>query len=146
VPTQTTDTGGLLPTEVADLGPQLEAQASAVYRLLRTAILIGDIPPARVPMDRAKPSTPCRISYKVIRAALKGLAREGLVNPLPGEQAGTRGKKYTAFGEDKTLPEWARDERCRTSYATLKSRIALDWDFELALTTPTRVKNHYYRS
>lgn len=145
MPTHTTDTGGLLPTEVAGLGPQLEAQASAVYRLLRTAILNGDVPPARVPMGRVKPSTPCKLSNKVIRAALKGLAREDLINPLPGEQTGTRGKKYTAFGEDKTLPEWARDERCRTSYPTLKSRIALNWDFELALTTPTRVKKHYYR-
>lgn len=44
----------------------------------------------------------------------------------------------TAFGETKTVGEWARDPRCSVKYATLHERRRRGWDHELALTKPGR--------
>jgi hypothetical protein len=58
------------------------------------------------------------------------------------EQANNRSnnRRESAFGETKTVAEWARDERCAVSYNVLSNRInILGWDdFKRALTTPTR--------
>ena len=41
--------------------------------------------------------------------------------------------RITAFGETKTLAEWAEDLRCKVSYFTLRQRIIyLGWDIETA--------------
>ena len=45
--------------------------------------------------------------------------------------------RYMAWGERKTLRDWADDPRCRTSYANLKGRISDGWDVIPALETPT---------
>jgi len=45
----------------------------------------------------------------------------------------------TAFGETRTLADWARDPRCVVSHALLTNRIHDKWDPEIALTTPTHV-------
>jgi hypothetical protein len=43
-----------------------------------------------------------------------------------------------AFGETKTVSDWARDPRCRVRYATLYSRIVrAGWNPELAIKTGT---------
>ena len=47
-----------------------------------------------------------------------------------------------AFGEAKTLYEWARDARCGIGYKTLVSRIRNGWDAECAITT-TRMANQF---
>lgn len=39
-----------------------------------------------------------------------------------------------AFGEAKTLASWAEDPRCVVRRETLRTRLALGWDAELALT------------
>ncbi len=45
-----------------------------------------------------------------------------------------RVRRITAFGETKTLSEWAEDPRCQVSYSILHQRITtLGWDFEAAL-------------
>jgi len=45
----------------------------------------------------------------------------------------------TAFGEAKTLSEWYRDDRCVvTNYNALLKRINLNWEPEIAITTPIR--------
>ena len=38
----------------------------------------------------------------------------------------TPGKTYEAFGESKTLAQWARDHRCRVPYARLQNRVVAD--------------------
>lgn len=44
-----------------------------------------------------------------------------------------------AFGELKTLAQWAEDYRCAVSYSTLIQRLdKLGWPFERALITPRR--------
>lgn len=45
-----------------------------------------------------------------------------------------RVRRITAFGETKTLSEWAEDPRCQVSYSTLHQRITtLGWGIEAAL-------------
>lgn len=45
----------------------------------------------------------------------------------------------TAFGETKSLAEWAEDKRCAVSYPTLSARIGVyGWDTEQAIVTPAR--------
>lgn len=44
----------------------------------------------------------------------------------------------TAFGETKTIGEWADDVRCFVSYTTLYGRVRKQWEPELAIVTPHR--------
>lgn len=47
------------------------------------------------------------------------------------------GKLVNAFGEGKSLPDWARDPRCVVSYDTLFRRIhRFGWAIEKAITMP----------
>lgn len=46
-----------------------------------------------------------------------------------------------AFGEGKSISQWASDERCKTSEATLYARINAGWNGHLAVSTPARRKN-----
>lgn len=43
------------------------------------------------------------------------------------------GKMYEAFGEHKTLTQWARDNRCIVCRTTLKTRITIGWSMERSL-------------
>jgi hypothetical protein len=46
-----------------------------------------------------------------------------------------RNTKYvSAFGESKSIAQWADDERCAISYSTLHYRFSTNWPTELALT------------
>lgn len=48
-------------------------------------------------------------------------------------------KKYKAFGEFKTLFQWAEDERCKPSYKMLWQRVEVHgWDIKEAITRPTK--------
>lgn len=48
-------------------------------------------------------------------------------------------KKYKAFGETKTLFQWAQDERCKPSYKMLWQRVEIhEWDIKEAITKPTK--------
>jgi len=53
-------------------------------------------------------------------------------------------RKYTAFGETKTLSEWARDTRCNINYHTLKSRVFYKGeDLVSAMNKPILVAKTY---
>jgi hypothetical protein len=48
---------------------------------------------------------------------------------------------HAAFGESRTLADWARDPRCRVGRRVLQLRVVrLGWDVERAITTPPRPK------
>lgn len=48
--------------------------------------------------------------------------------------------RLTAFGEEKTMAEWADDLRCVVSYTALQHRVReRGWEVERALTTPARI-------
>lgn len=48
----------------------------------------------------------------------------------------TKNVNVAAFGEIKSVAEWARDERCVVQYGTLQYRRRKGWDFEKAMATP----------
>lgn len=48
-------------------------------------------------------------------------------------------KEYRAFGESKTLFQWAQDERCKPSYKMLWQRVEIHgWDIKKAITKPPK--------
>ena len=48
-------------------------------------------------------------------------------------------KFYKAFGESKTLFQWAKDKRCKPSYKMLWQRVEqLGWNIEDAIKIPTK--------
>lgn len=44
----------------------------------------------------------------------------------------------SAFGENKTAANWAKDDRCVVSQGVLERRLHAGWDGEEAITTPFR--------
>ncbi len=48
----------------------------------------------------------------------------------------TNNRVMTAFGEAKTVAQWARDVRCRVGYKTLSVRLWRGWVLTRALLTP----------
>jgi hypothetical protein len=50
----------------------------------------------------------------------------------------SRGRMVTAFGDTKTIADWARDERCLVKYHCLYDRIVrAGWPAETAMRTST---------
>lgn len=47
----------------------------------------------------------------------------------------SRNRYINAFGEKKSAADWARDSRCRVTYAALMSRIRKGWNDHEAITT-----------
>lgn len=49
-------------------------------------------------------------------------------------------RRFVYQGENKTVSQWARDERCKVCFNTLYHRVnVLNWHFATALTTPAMV-------
>lgn len=72
----------------------------------------------------------------IVRRIEGGMTPERAIS-TPTVQIERGPTKYMAWGDRKTLRDWADDPRCRTSYENLKSRIGDDWDVIPALETPT---------
>jgi hypothetical protein len=51
--------------------------------------------------------------------------------------------RFSAFGETKSLIEWARDPRCVVPYMSAYNRLRDGWEIEAAIITPLMIK---YRS
>jgi hypothetical protein len=58
----------------------------------------------------------------------------------PTETQGKPSRKYSAFGEAKTIREWAKDPRCAVIEKTLRGRLGFGWEIEKAIATPPNVK------
>ncbi|WP_406438961.1 GntR family transcriptional regulator [Streptomyces sp. NBC_01613] len=89
------------------------------------------------------------VPVSVLHKAIEPLFAERLVvhsydpigtrvrSPAGEKERVTRATPFTVFGETKTLRAWAKDDRCRVVYETLRARIVQShWDIERALTTP----------
>ena len=75
----------------------------------------------------------------IVRRIEEGMTPEGAIStPTVAVERGPT--RYMAWGERKTLRDWADDPRCRTVYANLKNRIDDGWDVVPALETPTRTR------
>jgi hypothetical protein len=77
----------------------------------------------------------CIVSYEVLRARLKGGWE--ILPAMTTPQLLFRNKSVLAFGESKTLTEWASDSRCVVGIATLRLRVRNGVDPEQAITTPS---------
>ncbi|WP_437009882.1 thiopeptide-type bacteriocin biosynthesis protein [Streptomyces sp. enrichment culture] len=97
------------------------------------------------------------VSLATVRKAIRGIQEQGL---LEVRKSNTRivtyslhlftaeeilrppvrrnpGKtKLLAFGEQRTLAEWAHDQRCLVEYKVLYNRYNMGWNLERALRTP----------
>ena len=73
----------------------------------------------------------------ILRRLEEGMVPEqAIAIPLPALERGPR--KYMAWGERKTLRDWADDPRCAVSMESLRARLKLDWPPERALTQPVK--------
>ncbi|MDV9168612.1 GntR family transcriptional regulator [Streptomyces sp. W16] len=155
-----TDTTELLVTEASGLDAKQAGQADGIYRRLRESIRSGEIPPGAT-MDSADLAIGYKVGGEVVRAVLKRLTRDGLARgqgrsvtvtapsdrrsghaARPGPPPRTSATQYySAFGENKTLSQWAADSRCRVKFGRLFGRIHTGgWDVERAITTPLASK------
>lgn len=79
-----------------------------------------------------------RVWAEAILARLdEGMTPEQAIG-TPLAAAEGRAATVLAFGERKTVRDWADDYRCRTSYDNLRNRLAADWSPEAAVETPTK--------
>ncbi len=46
----------------------------------------------------------------------------------------------TAFGESKTIADWAEDDRCTVTYGAIRYRLKKGWPQEQAIATPRTQK------
>jgi hypothetical protein len=81
----------------------------------------------------------CRATAFAIKDRLRSLgweAEAAITTPLADS---IRRDDVPAFGESKSVAEWARDPRCRVAYFTLYLRIVKKgWDPETAIVRPSR--------
>lgn len=87
----------------------------------------------------------CKIAVRTLwkRLSLGWDPEEAISSPAG--QAGRKykpkkdSKFYKAFGESKTLFQWAKDDRCKPSYKMLWQRVEqLGWDIEEAIKKPVK--------
>ncbi|MDH6604525.1 DNA-binding GntR family transcriptional regulator [Streptomyces sp. SAI-208] len=69
-----------------------------------------------------------------VAADLARFSEAELLRPPARRRPGS--SKLDAFGEARTLAEWARNPRCVVPYTTLYSRYEKGWSLEQALTKP----------
>jgi hypothetical protein len=97
----------------------------------------------------------CKVSLATIKERVKkgmDLERAMSVKSIPSGKPKKQvicGRLVTWKGKTKNLKEWAKDERCKCSYESLKNRTGrCGWDFERAMTTPIdkRMVSKKYRT
>ncbi|MEU3982044.1 GntR family transcriptional regulator [Streptomyces sp. NPDC026672] len=79
------------------------------------------------------------VSHRIIEIPVKELLQLS-ARRTPGRQ------KLEAFGETRTLAEWAQDPRCKVNGNVLYNRYNLGWDLEKAIKTPKIIQNTRPRS
>lgn len=86
----------------------------------------------------------CNVPYNALQKRLRlGWDPEEAISAKPLSKRHYRPKKgikkYKAFGESKTLFQWAQDERCKPSYKMLWQRVEIHgWDIKEAITKPIK--------
>ena len=81
----------------------------------------------------------CRVSLEALRRRIaSGMPLEAALTAKRMATGPGAPKTYEAFGEAKTVGEWAKDSRCVVSARTLFGRLAWGVGMEEALTRPLR--------
>lgn len=86
----------------------------------------------------------CNVPYNALQKRLRlGWDPEEAISAKPLSKRHYKPKKdikkYKAFGESKTLFQWAQDERCKPSYKMLWQRVEVHgWGIKEAITKPTK--------
>lgn len=86
----------------------------------------------------------CEIEYATLQKRLRlGWDPEEAISAKPLSKRHYKPKKgikkYKAFGESKTLFQWAQDERCKPSYKMLWQRVEIHgWDIKKAIIKPLK--------
>ncbi|MER6684577.1 GntR family transcriptional regulator [Streptomyces olivaceoviridis] len=88
---------------------------------------------ALLPLRRQK-ILEVRSNITFVSESLFKVPTEDLLRPSVRRKPG-RGK-FWAFGEQRTLAEWAKDPRCQVNRKVLRSRVLLGWSLERAIQTP----------
>lgn len=76
--------------------------------------------------------SPCDSNIRATDKVIRIKKRLALAEMRDRQDEQRRGV-FTAFGETKTVVEWAKDELCRCTLAELRTRIEEGWDYEKAL-------------
>ncbi len=91
----------------------------------------------------------CQVHRETLRhRMMQGcpLERALMMEKQTGPNARLRAPRYTAFGETKTLSEWAEDTRCRMAPRSIGVRLRRGTPFEEALTTPPKPPKAPYKN
>lgn len=83
-------------------------------------------------------------NYSTVQRRLNaGLTTEEAFDVRPRKKGKpSRKPNLVAFGEEKTVADWARDPRCAVTYQGLDARLRRGWELEKALTCAKK-KNQY---
>ena len=74
-----------------------------------------------------------------LRRGSNGLPGNQKLSDLTNSKNKRIGVKYKAFGEEKSITQWAKDSRCQVNHRVLRARIQeYGWDIELAITTTSK--------
>ena len=89
----------------------------------------------------------CKVASNVfLRRIQHGWAPEAAINTpvaLTREKPEGHAKQYEAFGEKKTLKEWAQDSRCHVSEMTLRKNLSSDMPIEEAFEYRRKPGRHF---
>ncbi|AIE83432.1 hypothetical protein OP10G_0064 [Fimbriimonas ginsengisoli Gsoil 348] len=79
----------------------------------------------------------CQVSLRELRSRLeREWEPEAAITTASASRASRARNLLAAFGEEKSLSEWSRDDRCVVSSLTIAARVQRGWNPEEAITTP----------
>jgi|GEM_PF-4346205 len=83
----------------------------------------------------------CSISLRELTSRIKkGMPPEEAITTPTDLRTARVATTVAAFGEEKTIGEWARDERAAVGHLTIRARLDLGWEPEVAIVTPVAAR------
>lgn len=83
----------------------------------------------------------CSVSHQVIRHRINyGWSPERAITEPAAPKLRFRTRMFDAFGERKTIADWARDNRCQVTDSLLRNRLNKGWGLEEAMCLPRYVR------
>lgn len=83
----------------------------------------------------------CQVSMRELRSRIeRGWDTEEAIGSASSTRPSRARNLIAAFGEEKSVADWARDSRASVSALTIAARVHRGWDPEEAVTTPVHGK------